>query len=315
MTAASLIEIADTALTQDFPLRPFPIKHNLVGDPLLTLERIVSLVNEVPQDRIEYNSGKVGVSQDPKATPLVDLDPADVIRRIETCSAWLLFKRVETVPAYRRLLESALLDVAKTRGYSTLDEAGFTDIQGFLFVSSPNATTPFHLDTEDNLFVHIHGTKDFHIYDNEDRSILSDAGIEAGIVKHRNIPYQPSFDARATSYHLKPGDGCFVPYLWPHWIRTSDTYSISLAITWKTRAVRDSNGLHLVNSWLRGFGLPQPAPGRQPAFDAMKIAVYRTAMAVASPLRGSATLRRVMRRIVLGRDANYFLRQPKKQTA
>ncbi len=313
MTAA-MIQIADTALTQDFPLRPFRIRHTLVDHPLLTLQRIVSLVQEVPQDRIEYNSGKVAVSQDPKAVPVIDLDPAEVVRSIETCDAWLLFKRVESVPAYRRLLEDALLSVAKARGYASLKDAGFTDIQGFLFVSSPNATTPFHLDTEDNLFVHIHGEKDFHIYNNEDRSIVSDAGIEAGIVKHRNLVHEPRFDAKATSYHLLPGDGCFVPYLWPHWIRTSNSYSISLAITWKTRAVRDRNGLHLVNSWLRGFGLPQPAPGRQPAFDAVKIAFHRTAMAVAAPLRGSATLRRVLRRIVLGKDANYFLRQPAKST-
>ena len=194
----AMIEIAETPLTRDFPLRPFRINHHLAGHPLLTLQRIVGLVQEVPHDRIEYNSGKVSVSQDPKAVPLVDLDPAEVVRRIETCDAWLLFKRVETVPAYRRLLEEALLAVAKTRGYSSLREAGFTDIQGFLFVSSPQATTPFHLDTEDNLFVQIHGEKDFHIYDNEDRSIVSDEGVEAGIANHRNLKYEPAFDAKAT---------------------------------------------------------------------------------------------------------------------
>ena len=44
--------------------------------------------------------------------------------------------------------------------------AGFKQVEGFLFVSSPNSTTPFHLDSEDNFFVHVHGEKFFTIFDN-----------------------------------------------------------------------------------------------------------------------------------------------------
>ena len=59
--------------------------------------------------------------------------------------------------------------------------------------------------------------------------------LEGVVVKHRNIPYKPEFDAKATHYTLQPGDGIFVPYQWPHYVQTSDSYSISLSITWKSR--------------------------------------------------------------------------------
>jgi hypothetical protein len=112
---------------------------------------------ELPRDRIEYNSGKVAISQDPDAIPSVDLDPVEVVKSIETSGAWMVLKRVEKSPEYRALLEDTLLSVARARGFNSLLDAGFEQVEGFMFVSSPNSTTPFHLDSEDNFFVHIQG--------------------------------------------------------------------------------------------------------------------------------------------------------------
>ena len=158
--------------------------------------------------------------------------------------------------------------MARARGFNSLLDAGFEQVEGFLFVSSPNSTTPFHLDSEDNFFVHIHGEKFFTVFDNTDRAIVSDDEIERSMTKHRNLKYDESFAARGHEFHLFAGDGCYVPYQWPHWVRTADSFSISMAITWKTREVRRLNDLHFFNSMLRGLGLPQPPPGKQPVRDA-----------------------------------------------
>ena len=104
------------------------------------------------------------------------------------------------------------------------------------------------------------------------------------------------------------GDGCYIPYQWPHWVRTAGSHSISLAITWKTKEVRRVNDLHFFNSMLRGLGLPQKAPGMKPAFDAVKLAVFRTGTTAIKPLRASMTMRRILRRLALGKNANYYLK-------
>jgi hypothetical protein len=305
---APVITAANDALRRDFPLRPFAIRHKLAGHPLLTLPRIAQLAAELPRDLIEYNSGKVAISQDPDAIPTVDLDPVEVVKQIETADAWMVLKHVENSPEYRRLIEDALLSVAHVRGFNSLRDADFQQIEGFLFVSSPNSTTPFHLDSEDNFFVHIHGEKFFTIYDNSDRSLVSDDEIERSMTKHRNLKFDESFAGRGTEFHLFDGDGCFVPYQWPHWVRTAGSHSISMAITWKTREVRRVNDLHFFNSMLRGLGWPQKPPGAQPAFDAVKLAFYRTVTTALRPLRGSMTMRRILRRIALGKRANYYLK-------
>ena len=119
------------------------------------------------------------------------------MKQIETAGAWMVLKRVETSPRYRELLEDTLLSVARARGFNSLLDAGFEQVEGFLFVSSPNSTTPFHLDSEDNFFVHIHGEKFFTILDNTDRSIVPDDEIERSMTKHRNLTYDESFAAAA----------------------------------------------------------------------------------------------------------------------
>jgi Cupin-like domain len=306
--AAPVITAANGALKRDFPLKPFAVRHSLAGHPLLTLPRIAQLASELPRDLIEYNSGKVAISQDPDAIPLVDLDPVEVVQSIETSGAWMVLKRVEKSPEYRRLLEDTLLSVARARGFNSLLDADFEQVEGFLFVSSPNSTTPFHLDSEDNFFVHIHGEKFFTIFNNGDRAVVPDDEIERSMTRHRNLRYDESFAARGIEFHLSAGDGCFVPYQWPHWVRTADSHSISLAITWKTRQVRRLNDLHFFNSMLRGVGLPQRPPGAQPVRDALKLAFYRTVTAAIRPLRASLAMRRVLRRIALGKRANYYLK-------
>jgi len=304
-----VITADNQSLTQDFPLKPFAIHHKLSGHPLLTLPHIAQLASELPRDLIEYNSGNAAVSQNPDEVKNIDLDPVDVVNRIQTAGAWMVLKRVETSPAYRTLLVDALTSVARARGFKSVEDAGFEQIEGFLFVSSPNSTTPFHMDAEDNFFVQIHGEKFFRVYDNRDGAIADDAQVEHSTVKHRNVPYNDSFKPRATEFHMFDGDGCYIPYQWPHWVRTADSYSISLAITWKTKEVRRLNDLHRFNSMLRGIGLPQAAPGAKPALDAAKLAVYRTAAAIVEPLRKSEGMRRIIRRIALGKNANYYLKK------
>src|SRR5215217_6772667 len=126
LTAIAPVITADhNALRRDFPLKPFAIRHKLAGHPLLTLPRIAQLAAELPRDRIEYNSGAVAVSQDPDKVKSVDLDPVEIVEQIQTAGAWMVLKRVESSPEYRRLLEDTLLSVARARGFKSLADADF----------------------------------------------------------------------------------------------------------------------------------------------------------------------------------------------
>ena len=302
----SLIQL-DAVGRNAFPNRPFATRHALADHPLFGLEKLVELAARMPADAIEYNGGNAGIDQKPEDTPLVDMPPVEVVRRIREANAWMVLKRVERMPAYGALLKEVLDGVARDMGFEDADDAGFTQLEGYVFVSSPNATTPFHSDPEDNFFVQIHGDKFFHVIDNTDRSVVPDEAFEISPSMHRNLTYRPEFERKATVFRMKAGDGCFVPYLWPHWVRTGESHSISMAMTWKSPAVRRSNKVLFVNATLRKWGFPQKPPGVSPAADWLKAAAYTVARAPLEPLRRSERLRNMIRGALFGQNANYYL--------
>ena len=285
---------------------PYRIRHALSDETLLSLDALAQLAAALPGDQVEYNGGDIAPGAAVEDIPRIDMGAAEIVRRIETARAWMVLKRVETVPAYRALVQRALDDAARQRGHRSARDAGFTNMEGFIFVSSANATTPFHFDAEDNFFVQIRGDKQFRVFDNRDGALVPDAELELSPAKHRNLPYDPAFEARAQVFDMREGDGLFVPYLWPHWVRTGDDYSISMAITWKSPEIARRNRLLSANAMLRAAGWPQPRPGQRPAFDAAKSAAYALARACVEPLRRSETMRRRLRALVFGRKANYF---------
>lgn len=303
---AGAIQI-DKANLASFPKLPFGIRHRLADNPLLFLESLAELAAVLPREQMEYNSGKVGINQNPNETPHLDLSPIEVVRSIREANAWMVLKRVETVPPYRALLQEVMDGLGRDLGHKDAADAGFTDIEGFIFVSSPNATTPFHSDPEDNFFVQIHGDKFFHIIDNQDGGAVSDEAIEISQSTHRNLPYRPELEERAHVFTMNAGDGCFVPYLWPHWVKTGSSYSISMAITWKSQAVRRANKVLFVNTFLRKLGLPQKLPGKSPALDWAKAAAYTAARAPLQPLKTNG-LARAARSLLFGREKDYLLK-------
>lgn len=294
----------DAALAREkFLKQPFTLKHALADHPLFTLPRLVALAKSMPRDRIEYNSGKVAVGVKPEDVPKIERAADEVIASIETANAWMVIKLVEHDPEYRALLEAFVEQANVAAGRKAGD---YSDLQGFIFVSSANATTPFHLDAEENILIQIRGDKFVRTFDNADRSLISEQDMEISPSKHRNQTYDPSFEARATLHTLKPGDALHMPYMIPHWVSTGSTYSVSMAMTWKTPEVLRLNKIRLMNGTLRRFGLPQKPPGAAPAMDAAKVIANDLMRAVIDPLRKSEAARKILRRLIYGKKANYY---------
>ena len=295
---------ADPAIARAHFLKaPFTLKHGLAGHPLFSLPRLVELAKSMPRDRIEYNSGKVAIGVKPEDVPKIDRPAEDVIAAIETANAWMVIKMVEHDPEYRALLEGFVSEANLVAGRKADD---YSDLQGFIFVSSANATTPFHVDAEENILIQIRGDKFVRTFDNADRSLISEEHMEISPSKHRNQKYDPSFEARATLHELKPGDALHMPYMIPHWVSTGETYSISMAMTWKTPEVKRLNKIRLMNGTLRRFGLPQKPPGVSPLMDAVKVMAHDLMRAVIDPLRKSEAARKILRGLIYGRKANYY---------
>jgi hypothetical protein len=253
----------------DFNRRPFRIQHRLGDHPLFAMPRLMALAQALPQKNVEYNGGNVPVNMDPAKTPRTGLSAEETLYRIAHCQSWMALKYVEDDPEYRALLD-ALMDEIQI--HSEPLDPGMCLRHGFIFVSSPRAITPYHMDLEYNFLLQIRGDKTANLFDGADRTLLSEEEIERQYQpgKHRNLLFQDAYQQKAMVYSLKPGDGLHFPQMSPHWIQNEGAVSVSFSITFQTAASDRKAAVHHVNRRLRAMGLHPTPPGGSRSLDAAK---------------------------------------------
>jgi hypothetical protein len=270
---ASFDDAALEKLSGIYPNRPGLLRHRLQGHPLLTLEALVALSQRIRPVDAEYNRADLPIGVDPAATPGNGLSAAETIRSIERCGSWMVLKFIEQDPAYRGLLDEALAPLRPLVGAVTGE---MLKTEGFIFISSPGAVTPFHFDPEHNILLQIRGSKTMTVFPAGDEELAGGEQHEAFHQGgHRNLPWQDAFAARGEPFPLAPGDAIYVPVKAPHWVKNGPEPSISLSITWRSEWSFHEEYAHGFNRLLRRAGLTPSLPRPFPAKNLAKSAAYR----------------------------------------
>jgi hypothetical protein len=266
-----------------FGRRAFELGHALADHPLFRLERLVELAAELPAERIEYNPGDLEVNQDAARVRPGELSVAETIRRIETCGSWMVLKHVQRDPDFGALLDDCLDELAAR--VEPLSGRIFRPI-AFLFVSSPRAITPFHVDPENNFLLQVRGTKFMRVFDPADRELVTDAALERIFAGgQRNLVLDGDLAARGETFRLDPGCGVHVPVHAPHYVRNGDDVSVSFSVTFDTYASDRRKAVYWSNHKLRSLGLAPRPPGART--DPLKHGVYRGLRALKHLARGA----------------------------
>jgi Cupin-like domain len=201
------------------------------------------------------------------------LSAEETVARIESCNAWMQLRDVGVDPEYRELLHTIMAELAAHAGATT---PGITDVRADIFVSSPGATTPFHLDEEHNFLLQVRGSKRLSIADGSDRQVLSEAQLADFYRGNGELAaYAPQLEERSVHVELGPGEGVHIPPCHPHWVKNGDAVSISFGILWQSDVTAAKRQLYRTNDWLRGIGLRPRSPGAIPQIDALKVAPFR----------------------------------------
>jgi hypothetical protein len=255
-------------IRQNFERRPFVVRHELCEHPLLQLPRIIELSQTLPNQAAEYNVATLPLNQDYLRTPKSGLSVAETLQEIDNCNSWMVLKNVETDPAYRTLLIEC---VNALRPYAEPMAPGICKPEAFIFVSSPYAVTPYHCDPEHNFLLQIRGHKCVAVADRDDSEAVTQVQLEAKANgAHRNLPFEEKLRARQKIFDLQPGYGLHVPVHCPHWVRVADQVSVSLSITFRSRASERRLAVLRFNSRLRRLGFEPTRPGRDFVRDQLK---------------------------------------------
>ncbi len=275
MTKPGFSSAAQDAFRALYPEKSGKLTHQLVDHPLLTLEALVDLGGRLNPDHVEYNRADIPIGIDPDAVEGNGLTIADTIRSIEENGSWMVLKWIENDPAYKALLEETL---GELRGIVEPVTGAMRHLQGFIFVSSPNAVTPFHMDPEHNILLQIRGQKVMTVFPADDRAIVDDVEHERyHLGGHRNLPWQDEFAARGNAVELSPGEAIHVPVKAPHWVKNGNALSISLSVTWRSEWSYRESEARVLNSVLRDAGLKPASPARFPKQNLGKAIAYRVA--------------------------------------
>lgn len=262
-----------------FEREPFVVNHDLRDHPLLQLPRLIELAAALPADEVEFNSGNIPLDQDYLATPGNGLSIAQTLHRIEHNQSWMVLKHVERDPAYRQLLLECLDPL---RPMTEAKAPGMCLPQAFIFVSSPNAVTPYHCDPEHNFLLQIRGAKTMAVFDRDNPAVVTQPQLEAKVLgAHRNLPFNADMHRHERLFLITPGNGVHVPMHCPHWVRVGDAVSISLSITFRSRYSARRESVLRFNAALRKLGLDPTRPGLKPLTDEIKFFAERAGRRIA----------------------------------
>jgi len=86
-----------------YPEQPHKLAHNLADNPMLELDALAQLAEQLPEASVEYNRGDVpiGVDGKPEST---GLSIGETIRKVHEANSWAVLKNVEQAPVYEALL-------------------------------------------------------------------------------------------------------------------------------------------------------------------------------------------------------------------
>lgn len=242
-----------------YPETPAVLRHNLAAHPLLELDALAELAGALPDTSIEYNRGDLPLGIDGKPAP-TGLSIEDTIRHIATSNSWAVLKNIEQVPAYEALLLALL---GELRSVIEAKTGAMLRPQGFVFISSPDAVTPYHFDPEHNILLQLAGRKVMTQFPAGDPRFAPDATHESYHAGGpRELVWRDGLAAGGRSFALGPGEAVMVPVMAPHHVRNGPMRSISLSITWRSEWSFEEADARCWNGLLRQVGL-SPRPTRR----------------------------------------------------
>lgn len=255
-----------------YPEIPHTLRHALPDHPLLALDALATLAESLPETSVEYNRGDLPIGIDGKPGSN-GLSIGETIRGIEQSNSWAVLKNIEQHPPYAELL-AALLGELKPEIEARTGQMMKT--QGFIFISSPNAVTPYHFDPEHNILMQLAGTKVMTQFPAGNSAFAADRVHETYHTGGaRELRWDEDLASGGTEFPLAPGDALYVPVMAPHHVRAGPTPAISLSITWRSEWSFAEADARAFNAVLRRIGFDPRPPGRWPARNTAKAIAWR----------------------------------------
>jgi hypothetical protein len=268
------------------PWKVQALTHQLSDHPMLQLDALLPFAQRhEKRGLVRSHSDKAKAGSSFHHAPDEHPNPWGAVRTLEdvdNAHAWVSLLNIQADPEYRRLVDDILDEL---RPVIQVRDPGLCYRAGWIFIASPGAVTPFHMDQEHNFIMQIRGNKRLYVWDPLDRSIVSERGQELFHAKYSRelVTWREEFLAKAKRFDLEPGLGGYMPSTAPHLVENGAGASITVSFTYQTDATRRRATVYRGNYRLRSLGMTPTPVGVSPVRDSV------TSVA----MRGLASVRRL----------------------
>lgn len=268
---SNLVDIDRQSFAEAFANRSVYVKHGLSDHPLFTLDAIAELADRLPPDAVRRERGQLPFINTEGYVDVGEGPPSQTILDVERNGFRVSLRDIQQVPEYAELIHDCLDEVDALVADR---EGGMVERAGYLFISSPAATTPMHFDVEHSFLLQVRGTKNVHVaaFDGDpsflqrERSRYLD-GEECDFAAMKAV---------ADTFGIEAGLGVYLPSYVPHWVETEAGVSISFSIPFVTAFCRRAETVYRINRRMRKLHLSPRPPGTSQPIDRTKEAVFRS---------------------------------------
>ena len=127
---------------EKFDKESFEFEHNLAQHPLFSLDRLIELARATQTERpgdLFYDAGTENLNQRWSESPKPEFSAAEAVRRIENCGAWIVLKRADKDPEYRKLLDECMAELQDLSGLNLNRVMKVQEV--IVFITSPKRIT------------------------------------------------------------------------------------------------------------------------------------------------------------------------------
>jgi len=246
--------------------------HTLVNHPLLQLDEIRKLVKRMPKENISFSAGKKPETADIGSAPTAYKSEHSLeyaIDNIENVDAYMFVDTPELDPEFNKVYQEIRADVDR---FCQKVGSRVWDARLFLFIASPGAVTPYHLDHQYTYLAQIRGKKTLNLWPAMNYELTPPDELEVFCSRiTRQFQMRDELQNLRKQFEMVPGEGVYLPFLAPHSVVNGDEVSISLSVIFNTVESQKLWNSFRLNYFLRNkLHMSPTLPGVSPWKDEVK---------------------------------------------
>jgi hypothetical protein len=266
----AFLDVDTAQLDECFGRRSFAVRHTLADHPLLSVDAVEALADRLPAEWVRRECGDLSYEN----RGYVDIGngkPSRTIRTLVGNNTRVSLREIQQDATYAPFIRACHAEIEPRVGSR---EGGICGWSGYVFVTSPDATTPMHLDPEHSFLLQIRGTKRIFVAGLCDQNVLTEQ--VANYIDGRDCDFERLRSA-SQEFLLEPGQGVYFPSFVPHWVNTNgDAPSVSFSLPFYTRFGERAAYVHRFNRRLRALGRSPRPPGASDGVDRLKALTLRS---------------------------------------